>query len=216
MLKAVFFDFDETLGWRRKYAYRTYMQFITSLTPGLDPLQREVIVQDCMIWDMRGQYSKRFILENIQKKYGLNVPDKDEFYVWWNDNCAKNMVLYDGAEEIVKELQGKYKLAVVTNGSARGQYGKVRASGLWDCFDYCICSNDAGSRKPDKGIYLDACSHLGVEPEEVLFIGDTFTSDILGALSLGMKTVWFNPTGHPCDYDVAQIRDLRELRNYLD
>ena len=216
MLKAVLFDFDETLGWRRKYAYRTYMDLITSLTPDLDPLHREAIVQDCMIWDMRGYYSKRFILENLQKKYGLNVPDKDEFYVWWNDTCAKNMVLYDGAEEIVKELRGRYKLGIVTNGSARGQYGKIDASGLAGYFDYRICSNDAESRKPDKGIFLNACEHLGVTPDEVLFIGDTFTSDILGALELGMKAVWFNPTGHPCDYDVPQIIDLRELKNYLD
>jgi FMN phosphatase YigB (HAD superfamily) len=60
---------------------------------------------------------------------------------------------------------------------------------------------------------------MRVAPEEVLFIGDTFALDVVGAKSVGMAAAWFNRQKAPPDLDKAQpdytITRLIELLEIL-
>lgn len=64
--------------------------------------------------------------------------------------------------------------------------------GLFDYFDYTLFSSEFPVRKPHPDIFLHAAKMLGVEPEECLYIGDTFDTDIVGAQGVGMGTLWIN------------------------
>lgn len=46
--------------------------------------------------------------------------------------------------------------------------------------------------KPCKLFYEHILDDLGINPNEVLFVGDSLTDDILGPQSIGMKTCWIN------------------------
>jgi FMN phosphatase YigB (HAD superfamily) len=58
-----------------------------------------------------------------------------------------------------------------------------------------------------------------VPPQEVLFIGDTFALDVIGAKSVGMDAAWFDRQKTPPDLDKAQpdytITRLTELLELL-
>ena len=45
---------------------------------------------------------------------------------------------------------------------------------------------------------------MSVAPQEVLFIGDTFALDVIGAKSVGMDAAWFDRQKTPPDLDQAQ------------
>ncbi len=73
-----------------------------------------------------------------------------------------------------------------------------------------------GSRKPEPAIFLAAAAHLGVEPTDMLFVGDNPETDILGAASVGMQTAWLHrgrawpstiATARP-DYVIGSLSDL--------
>ncbi len=52
-------------------------------------------------------------------------------------------------------------------------------------------SYEVGAIKPDVTLFHHALDAAGLQPEEVVIIGDSYDCDIEPALKLGMKTVWF-------------------------
>ena len=56
-------------------------------------------------------------------------------------------------------------------------------------FDATIFSCSAGVRKPDPGIYGVACHVLGVNPGDVLYVGDGSSQELNGAEAVGMTPV---------------------------
>ena len=61
--------------------------------------------------------------------------------------------------------------------------------GLLDLVDAAVTSARAGSRKPHPGIYARSTQALGVDPAQVLFVGDSWEPDVRGPRRLGMTAV---------------------------
>jgi FMN phosphatase YigB (HAD superfamily) len=61
--------------------------------------------------------------------------------------------------------------------------------------------------------------YLGINPKEILFVGDSISIDVVGAQGIGMKSAWLNrdgknlPTDINPDYELHSLEDL--LRIYL-
>ena len=68
-IKAVLFDFDDTLGHRESYAYDTFYRLLKSCTDFEDEMELEAILQDVMIWDEQGNIHKQHIVDMLKKKY---------------------------------------------------------------------------------------------------------------------------------------------------
>ena len=77
--------------------------------------------------------------------------------------------------------------------------------------DVFLDSYVVGFTKPDPKIFLKAVEILGLVPEEVLFIGDSYTQDIIGAQNAGLKAVLFDPLNLHPHRDVARIHSLKEI-----
>lgn len=82
-----------------------------------------------------------------------------------------------------------YPKAIVSNGQRVFSELEVRYFGLYKLFKAVIFSSDFGHKKPDPRIFLEAANQLGMEPEEILCIGDNFDNDIIPATKLGMKAM---------------------------
>ena len=79
-----------------------------------------------------------------------------------------------------------------------------------------IISQEAGVSKPDPAIFTLALE--GLDPSEVLMIGDGIGSDVKGANNAGVDICWFNPKGKPGREDIVphyEIRSLEELKKLL-
>lgn len=104
---------------------------------------------------------------------------------------------------VIERLAEKYPLMLVSN-----FYGNVesvvRDMGIRHCFQGIIESAVVGVRKPDPRIFRLGVIALGLKPEEVLVIGDSFRKDIEPALSLGCHVAWIKGKGWTAEED-AQI-----------
>jgi FMN hydrolase / 5-amino-6-(5-phospho-D-ribitylamino)uracil phosphatase len=95
--------------------------------------------------------------------------------------------LYDDALPALQALSKRFPLVAVSNGNA--QLGVI---GLAHFFSASISARDFGASKPDPRIFVAAAGAVGVQPQQVLHIGDDAALDVLGALNADMQAVWLN------------------------
>ena len=88
--------------------------------------------------------------------------------------------------------------------------------GLDGLFSQIIESAVVGVRKPDPRIFTLGVEALGLNPSEVIVVGDSIDKDIIPATKAGCQTVWFKGEGwtdDPVDETVPNqiITNLTEL-----
>lgn len=121
--------------------------------------------------------------------------------------------LLPGAEELVRYLAQKYPLVVLSNGFIEVQYDKINRSGLRDCFAHIVLSEEVGCQKPNPRIYETALQLCGMRAEEVLMIGDSWYSDIRGAINAGIDQLWITNRNTIADNQTATyiVERLQEI-----
>ena len=125
--------------------------------------------------------------------------------------------LLEGAEELVHYLAKKYPLTVVTNGFVEVQYEKFDKSGLRDCFAHIVLSEEVGCQKPNPRIFEEALRMNNLSAEDVVMIGDSWTSDIQGAINAGIDQIWIRkskdplPEGQSATYLVYTLSEVMEI-----
>ncbi|MGM9941239.1 MAG: HAD family hydrolase [Bulleidia sp.] len=217
MIRAVLFDFDDALGNREEYAYRFFRDIIEQNTDIKDPLEKEAVLQDLMLWDEHGNIRKTHITDMLKEKYGITLP-YENFRDYWNEHLWEYTVPFDGAKETLEKLKDGFQLGIITNGPSKAQRNKLEKSGLAEFFhpEHVIVSGDYGYHKPDRRLFEEAAARLGVNVDECVFVGDIFTNDVYGALKAGMKAVWIWNGRRRCSLDIPVIHDIRELPDILE
>ena len=130
--------------------------------------------------------------------------------------------LLEGAEELVRYLAAKYPLTVVTNGFVEVQYEKFDKSGLRDCFAHIVLSEEVGCQKPNPRIFEEALRMNGLQAEDVVMIGDSWSSDIQGAINAGIDQIWIRKNKEqgtksqdtieqPATYIVQSLSEVMEI-----
>jgi putative hydrolase of the HAD superfamily len=99
------------------------------------------------------------------------------------------------------------RLAVISNADGRvARY--LETAGLADLFEFILDSAVVGIEKPDPRIFELACRRLGVDPDEAVYVGDTYEVDVLGARSAGIRPMLLGDPPRDGVECIAAIRDL--------
>ena len=119
----------------------------------------------------------------------------------------------------MRDLSGAYQLYIVTNGNAVSQMSRLERSGLLPYVQDVFVSEDAGAAKPDVRYFDYAFSRIpGFEKERALLIGDSLTSDMLGAQNAGIDSMWYCPQGGEAPEGLSityQVGSFEEMRRVL-
>jgi putative hydrolase of the HAD superfamily len=93
--------------------------------------------------------------------------------------------------ELLKLLQGYYKIGLVSDGYLAVQQAKWQALGLANFFDAVVFSDSLGREnwKPSTAPFQLVLDKLGVAPEFSVYIGDNPRKDFFGARKLGMYAI---------------------------
>ena len=109
-----------------------------------------------------------------------------------------NGVLMDGALEFIKRVKEDIpdsRVYIVSNGATINAKGRMASTGLDKYIDYLFISEDMGVAKPDAA-FFDLCLEKIAEPRSsCIMIGDSLSSDMLGAKNASIDSVWFMPSG---------------------
>jgi putative hydrolase of the HAD superfamily len=129
----------------------------------------------------------------------------------------QNRILVEGAAELLEDLSKNYKLGIISNNQHQEQLGKLEHLQILKYFDKVITSELAGFKKPEKEIFIYAFNEFNIKKEEAILIGDSWESDIIGALNSGIRAIWLNRTGTNMQVhnDVSEIRSFIPKENIL-
>ncbi len=97
-----------------------------------------------------------------------------------------------GTLEMLKKLKGSYHLGLLSNFThAPAGKGLISKLGLAPFFEVLLISGEIGYRKPHALVFRQLVKDFGVDRTRVLYVGDNIEADINGALSAGIRPVWF-------------------------
>lgn len=203
MVKAVFFDIDDTLydyttaDILAKEAVREYcMQNLAISGAVYDrQLAKAYVVAEERIGRECAAVHNRLIryqcmLEMLKKPL---FPHAYKMYRLYWDTLMKQMTLEEGVSLVMKQLkeQGVY-VGICTNMTAEIQYQKIEKLGITRWIDGVVTSEEAGVEKPDYRIFSLCREKAEVLPEDCVFIGDSLRHDIEGAKQAGMQVIWYH------------------------
>ena len=133
-------------------------------------------------------------------------------------NRRKHHVVYSDVDTFFRTFGESYPMALVTNGAPDLQREKIEKSGIGNYFSEIMISGELGFGKPDPRIFQMTLERLDVPAREAVMIGNSLSSDVRGAQSVGMKGVWLNREGGARDGTTIpdlEVRNLEELREAL-
>lgn len=98
--------------------------------------------------------------------------------------------LFSDATEVLDRLRARYPLGLITNGPADIQRQEIATLGIGAYFDNIFIEGEMGEGKPNASVFSRAAAAVGLEPREILFVGNSFGHDIVPALDAGWRAIW--------------------------
>ena len=111
----------------------------------------------------------------------------------YHDTKFRELTPFDDVIPLLEDLrESGLRLGVITHGRTVKQAEKMVRLGLVPYFDAdaIFISEQIGISKPNPKLYLAALERLGLDPCEVIYVGDNPKHDILPVQGLGMIAVY--------------------------
>lgn len=111
---------------------------------------------------------------------------------WYLGNMALQTQLFPGTMETLTSLKSKgYQMHIITNGFREVQHLKLINCGLTGFFTKVFISEDIQTTKPHRQIFEHALKSTNAQKKRSIMIGDSWDTDIVGALEFGMDQIMF-------------------------
>ena len=231
MIKAVFFDFFDTLiFWTqplhvtiRKIADRyqlhlnwsVYDEARAILTEAYEASRPTNNIRDtifrqldacCVFLKKLGvrEYIDQIAWEVLQYEHALF--------------SRNNATLYEDVLPTLNQLQQmNLKMGIISNWDTP-LHAMVEELGLSPYFEIVVASHDqrVRSAKPDATIFEYALNAVGVSPEEALHVGDSFEADIIGAQAIGIRAILLDRRETQTGRWEETIQTLHALPNLIN
>ena len=120
---------------------------------------------------------------------GVDPVTMNELYL---DIMPLQTTLLPGVIETLDYLKSRhYHLHIISNGFKKVQTQKIKSSGLSAYFEKLFVSEEVNAPKPDVRIFRHALMNCNASKKKSIMIGDSFETDIIGAMGFGIDQVHF-------------------------
>lgn len=225
-IKHIFFDLDHTLWDFEKNSALAFNKIFQELNFDIDSQQFMDIYNPINVayWKLyeRNEIDQEALRVNRLKdafaaiNFEVTFEEINTISHLFIEYLTSNNHLIDGTIELLDYLKDKYTLHIITNGFSFVQDVKLQKSNLTNYFVTITNSEVAGHKKPHENIFQYALSVANASKNESIMVGDSIEADVLGAISFGMKAVYFNPSNDDVLHnEIIHIQKLTQLKNIL-
>ncbi len=226
-IKVVGFDADDTLWVNETYFREAEEEFAALLEhyETKNKIDQELFKVEMNNLELYGFGIKGFMLSMIESAMELsnnNVPQEtiNKILEIGKHMISRPVELLDGVEEVLGNLEKKYRLIVLTKGDLLDQERKLDRSGLTKYFHHVEVLSDKKEVN-----YKNLLDHLEIEVGEFLMVGNSLKSDVIPILNIGaaavhvpFHTTWAHELvpkeEEPNDH--LTLNSLKDLLKYLN
>ena len=215
-LACVIFDLDQTLLDRDQSLHDFLVwQCEGMLKPYLS--DSEAFISRFIALDDHGKVWKDQVYATLIEEFAIDAWSWKELLAVYESCFCAFALPKSGVLEALEVLATRYKLGLMSNGMTPFQERNFRGLGVAALFESVIVSAAVNLRKPDPAIFHLACSELGVQPEEAVYVGDNPVADIEGAKNAGLRTIFIPSSTYPhCAAADAACDDLSVLSGIIE
>ncbi len=157
------------------------------------------------------KFNKKDMSRYFRNNLGKEIPDI--FVDVWTEYLSEVVPERDDKLiELLEYLSDKYSLVVASNWFYDQQVAKLEKYGILKYFDL-ILTCDEYNKKPGREMFEVATE--GFNKDEVVMVGDTFKTDIKGAMDYGLYSYYLTTTDPRKGRRFKVIRNIYELKEYL-
>ena len=240
MLKALFFDFGDTLISNRVFNLGGNLKAIEKVIQIYDmdnhPSEHLSLAKEAQEYIVEKVISGEWLRRSDEDSQAFSVRLKkamcaklieligedaneervEQVYEAYLQGIGTADSLFPETREVLETLKGAYKLGLISNNMIQSVTGPFRYLKLEGFFDVVIISAEENVDKPDPEIFHRALKRMGVTASEAMMVGDHPIDDVQGAKGVGMTAVWVNRSGEKPDLDVEPDYIITNLRELLD
>ncbi len=213
--KFIYFDLDDTLLNHKKaeqYGLRDVHQHFSELSEiKIDQLLSTYHTINKGLWEEygRGEIDRHILhrrrFEETFIELDLNGSLYKEAGKVYMNYYRNHWEWIEGAEEAFDEIRSNYPVGIITNGFAETQWLKIDQFNFREKVDHIVISEEVGVMKPHPKIFDHSTELVGLDRSEILYVGDSLTSDVKGGKKAGWKVAWY--TSNPTD-EGKELADL--------
>ena len=202
--KAIFIDIDDTLLDYIPCCREAFDAAMRNLTPSLEEREGERLfhlffeISGRLFSEAKhGKYTIAEVMDLYPKEFiaAIGYPESavDPFKHAFRAAWGETHTLVPEAKEMLDILRTKgYRLFAASNSFGHLQRRRLERAGILPYFEDTYISMDIGYDKPDIRFFQEALRRCGLQPNEVLMIGDSMTTDVLGAQAAGIEALFFD------------------------
>lgn len=162
----------------------------------------------------------RYLLLKLLYRIGarINHVELDELYEWFIEKRARLFHIPPRYKRLLEYLRGHgYQIILTTATGAHDLPLKIlEYNGVSEYFSMVFSTQLLGIPKRDPRFYEEIADTLGVEPRNIVHIGDSLESDVLSPRRAGFKTIYYGwrTMCRASDPDPC-VTDLWDIVGYL-
>jgi putative hydrolase of the HAD superfamily len=206
-LKVIAFDADDTLWVNEVYYQETEKKFCALLADFMPQhyISQELFKTEMKNLELYGYGIKSFILSMIETLIsivGSTASNKlvSRVIELGREMLEKPIEMFDGVEEVLEHLNGKYLLVLATKGDLLDQERKLIKSSLEKYFHHIEIMSDKKTSD-----YIKMLKRVDCQSENFLMVGNSVKSDILPVLELGAYAIHI-PFHTTWEYEKVEIK----------
>jgi 2-haloalkanoic acid dehalogenase type II len=145
-------------------------------------------------------------LTALYKEYEIAGNPENDVKIMLNTLGKRNA--YPETNLVLDVLRPRYKLFIGSTSDHAPLMNDIKRNGIR--VNKVFTSEYLKAYKPQKEFYQQILDEIKMQPEELIFIGDSLADDVSGPASLGIQTIWINRNN--LKYDPVEFRPLYEIR----
>jgi FMN phosphatase YigB (HAD superfamily) len=219
VLKNISFDFQAGIV----YLYNAFFSEVCSLEELIDYSETFLDLYE----KRKVDYSEICLIKNeiplFFDKFGVPLTETLDEIEYTVMNQMQKVTLVDEVRYTLNGLQELgIKMYILSNSifTAKSANKLLNDFGIIDYFEKLFSSADYGIRKPSYRFYQIALDEIltnnpEVSIEDILYVGNDYVTDIIGATSVGLSTVWYNAKHLPNENNICTI-DIDNFKKILE
>jgi putative hydrolase of the HAD superfamily len=232
-IEAIIFDLDDTLRQNNPDANHFFVDFANSLGLTID---RQSAL-DAQRWTHQYWATSDELLEDIQTFTGYEEPFWENYtrrhlasygfeanlvdqhlpaiFAHMRENYNPESRLLPGALDTLRSLRAAgYQVGLLTN-RTRSIHAEMSQLDLDLHLDFFFAASQLGAFKPQRALFDGMLEFIGLPPERVVYVGDNYYADALGARNAEITPVLLDAPGLYPDADCLVIQSLPEILSLL-